>query len=215
MKKFITFVSLQRNIGEAGLSNYRYQPVGNSLLQMDKDTSYPIVSVINGYADKGETIKVYAVISNPDYTQENYKVLCSQVDEVCKSKGVECAGGVEKIIIPSGQTVDEHIAAFLKMIDYFEDDDEIFACLTFGTKVNSIAMMMAVQYAYRIKKNASIGCLVYGEINRAATPVSARIYDVTALIQMDEIVRMLADRRIQNPKKFLRMITSDEEEPNG
>ena len=168
--------------------------------------------VINGYAEEGETIKVYAVISNPQYAQDNYNLLCSQVNEVCKNKGINCPDGVEKIIIPSGQTVDEHIAAFLKMIEYVAEDDEIYACLTFGTKINSIAMMMAVQYAYRIKKNTSIGCLVYGEINRGTTPPSAKIYDVTALIQMDEIVRMLAEKKIENPEKFLKLIISDEEE---
>ena len=53
---------------------------------------------------------------------------------------------------------------------------------------------------------------MYGEINRGTTPPSAKIYDVTALIQMDEIVRMLAEKKIENPEKFLKLIISDEEE---
>lgn len=98
MKKFFTFVSLQKFIGKEGLAAYRYQPVGNSLLKLDMDTNYPIVPVINGYAEEGETIKVYAVISNPEYAQDNYNLLCSQVNEVCKNKGINCPDGVEKLL---------------------------------------------------------------------------------------------------------------------
>jgi len=30
-----------------------------------------------------------------------------------------------------------------------------------------------------------------------------RIFDITALVQLDEIVRMLAERKVQEPKKLI------------
>ena len=69
---------------------------------------------------------------------------------------------------------------------------------------------MAVQYGYRIKHNTSIGCIVYGEIARrnpdSNTWSTAKVYDVTALTQMDEIVRVLADRKVADPKSVIEHI---------
>lgn len=96
-----------------------------------------------------------------------------------------------------------HTATFQKLISYAQEDDELFACITFGTKPLSIAVRMAVQYAYRVKKNTSISCIVYGQIDRPGSDRStwcAYVYDETALVQLDEVVRMLADRNVQDPK---------------
>ena len=59
---------------------------------------------------------------------------------------------------------------------------------------------MAIQYAYRVLKNVSIGCLVYGELDHSAEGSPMRIFDITALVQLDEIVRVLAEQKITNPK---------------
>lgn len=91
-----------------------------------------------------------------------------------------------------------------------EDNDELFACTTYGTKPQAQAVMMAVQYGYRIKYNTSIACIVYGEIPRkepdSDTWSTAKVYDVTALTQMDEIVRVLADRKVADPKSVIKYI---------
>jgi hypothetical protein len=71
--------------------------------------------------------------------------------------------------------------------------------------------MMAVQYAYRIKKNTSISCIVYGQIDRPGKDPetwSAKVYDMTTLVQLDEIVRVLADRGVANPKETIDSILS-------
>ena len=213
MKKFYTIISLQQDLDDER-SAYCYQAVGNPTLQLDHKTRFPIMTAMEGYTQPGEEIAVIAVVTDLAAGHRNLELFRSEVEELCRRKGLVCPG-VQVVTVPEDDRVATHTATFQKLLNYAADGDELFSCMTYGTKPMSTALMMAVQYAYRIKKNASIGCLVYGEINRAATPVSARIYDVTALIQMDEIVRMLADRRIQNPEKFLRMITSDEEEPNG
>ena len=66
--------------------------------------------------------------------------------------------------------------------------------------------MMAVQYAYRVKKQTTISCIVYGQIQRPERDRSTwtgRVYDMTALVQLDEIVRMLADRGVEDPKAVI------------
>ena len=91
-----------------------------------------------------------------------------------------------------------------------EDDDELFACMTYGTKPLSQAIMMAVQYAYRIKNNTSISCIVYGSIDRSQSRNPEEwigyVYDETALVQLDEVVRILAARKVSNPQEIIRQI---------
>jgi hypothetical protein len=83
--------------------------------------------------------------------------------------------------------------------------------MTYGTKPLSTAVMMAVQYAYRVKQNTSISCIVYGQIDRPSKDPetwNAKVYDMTALVQLDEIVRVLADRGVANPKEAIDSILS-------
>ena len=49
----------------------------------------------------------------------------------------------------------------------------------------------------------SIECLVYGEFDHSQ--IIMFIYDITALIQLDELVRVLADRRVKSPLKVISM----------
>ena len=66
--------------------------------------------------------------------------------------------------------------------------------------------------AYRIKKNASISCVVYGQIDRSKgrNPESwtAQAYDETALLQLGEVVRVLAERGATDPKAAINTILS-------
>ena len=98
------------------------------------------------------------------------------------------------------------MALFQRLIDCVEDNDDLFACITFGTKPLSMAVRMAVQYAYRVKRNVSIPCIVYGSITRSGRDAStwtANVYDETALIRLDEIVRMLAERGVEHPRETI------------
>ena len=95
------------------------------------------------------------------------------------------------------------IDVFHKLLAYMEDDDILYGCLTYGMKPIPIAELMAIQYAYRILENVSIGCLVYGEVDYSATPAHMRIFDITVLVQLDEIVRVLADRKVSDPKGII------------
>ena len=199
MKKFFTVVPLQVS---GQLVRYHYEAVGNSRLQMEEETSFPILTAIHGYAVPGEPFQVIAVVTDTETGHANCRVLQEELEALCQSYGLTCAG-VEQVVVPSDERVATHTATFQKLIAYAQEDDELFACITFGTKPLSIAVRMAVQYAYRVKKNTSISCIVYGQIDRPGSDRStwcAYVYDETALVQLDEVVRMLADRNVQDPK---------------
>jgi hypothetical protein len=71
----------------------------------------------------------------------------------------------------------------------------------------NLGLLRAVQYAYRVKRNTSISCILYGQVDRSAgsdpNGWKARVYDETALLQLDEIVRILAERKVPDPKAVI------------
>lgn len=205
MKKFFTNIPLQ---GKEGLSACVYTPVGNDKLRMDGETHFPIIPTLRGYVCAGEEFRLIAVVADNDDCRRNLDALKEELRAACVATGAVCPRGVETVTVSDDQRVAAHVSTFQQLIDFTDDDDELFACITFGTKPASIALMMAVQYAYRIKQNASISCVVYGQIDRSTTPNVHYIYDMTALVQLDEIVRVLADRGVVNPKETIDRILS-------
>lgn len=208
MKKFITVVPFQV---KGQLRSYLYHAVGNSRLQMEEKTSFPILTAVNGYLQPGEPFQVIALTAGTEDGQRNLNLLKEQLDALCQRRGFSAPQMVE-LQLGEGDEVAVHVDTFQKLIDKVEDNDELFACVTYGTKPLSQAVMMAVQYAYRIKQNTSISCIVYGSIDRSQSSDpedwSGSVYDETALVQLDEIVRILAARKVSNPQEVIRQILS-------
>lgn len=203
MKKFFTNIAMSP---EKLFESYSYEAVGNSHLSMASRTHFPIIPAINGYVQPGETIRVFAVVGNTENEIRNLGIFQSEFEQVCSNRNILCPGHVEVIKGPKDQNVDSQLSIFQKLLDYMDDSDELFACLTYGTKMMSMSLLSAIRYAYRLKRNVSISCIVYGEVVRPAPDKKTwrpYIYDETALIQMDEITRMLAERGVENPRAFI------------
>ena len=208
MKKFITVVPLQK---DGQLKKYVYRAMGNSRLQLDTAVSFPILTAMHGYLEPGERSKLVALWHDTEDGRRNLRILREQMEEVCAKRNLALPE-LDSVKIGMEDTVSTHADNFRKLIDRVEDDDELFACITFGTKPASQTVLMAVQYAYRIKRNASISCIVYGGVDRSMgedpTQWAPAVYDETALAQLDEIVRLLADRGVSNPREAIRQILS-------
>lgn len=203
MKKFITAIPLQI---QGQLDAYLYEAVGNARLQMEKPVSFPILTAVNGYVQPGEEFRVIALTPDSEDGRRNLEALDQQLAALCESRALPLTQA-EAVMLEHDEKVASHVAAFQKLIDMVQDDDELFACVTYGTKPLSQVIMMAVQYAYRVKNNASISCILYGQIDRSRSRNKADwrgyVYDETALVQLDEIVRKLAECRVPNPKEVL------------
>ena len=208
MKKFITVIPFQV---KGQLGSYLYCAVGNDRLQMEERTSFPILTAVNGYLQPGEQSRVIALVAKTADGERNLRVLRDQLRRLCVQKGYVEPEIVE-VELKEGDEVAAHVDTFQKLIDQVDDDDELYACVTYGTKPLSQVVLMAVQYAYRVKRNTSIDCIVYGSIDRSRSSDPAEwagsVYDETALVQLDEIVRMLADRGVANPRGAIRQILS-------
>ena len=204
MKKFLTRVPLQVR---GNLQKMKYMAADHEKLQMDSEVSFPILTAVKGYVQENEELEILAVVADTEAEENNYQELCRQAEEICKKKNTGKLT-ITKVTIKSDQSVLSQVESFQKLIDYIDDNDEVFVCMTFGTKPQSQVMMMAAQYAYRVKENVSIECVLYGEVDRSAGIGNevGRVYNMTALVQIDEVVRILAERKVQNPKKILEQI---------
>ena len=212
MKKFImitplqpVFFSASGEVKEDLLRFSRYEAIGNSRLAYDKKTRFPLIPLINGYAREGEKIRVIALTPDTESARYHVTQLEEELRELQKEKGFECEG-VEPVIVTYAGDVDTQIEIFHKLMELMEDNDVLHACLTYGNKPMPIAELMAIQYAYRALKNVSIDCLVYGEVDHSKKESPMCIFDITALIRLDEIVRVLAERKVADPKNLIESI---------
>ena len=205
MKKFFSVIPLQK---PDRLKPQLYRAVGNTRLQTEQATCFPILTAVNGYALPGEDFRMIAVVTDNKEGRHNLGLLQTELDRLRAEKGLVCSRGVETVFVPMDERVSTHVATFQKLIDLVDDDDELFACMTYGTKPLSTAVQMAVQYAYRVKRNASISCIVYGHIDWSEGEGKPCVYDMTALVRLDELVRVLADRGVTNPKETIDRILS-------
>ena len=207
MKKFIMITPLQPVTPTRDfLQCSRYEAVGNERLRFDKSTRFPLMAVINAYAEPNEEIRVLTVTPDTDSARIHEQQLRDELASLQEEKGFICRG-VEAIPIAYAGDVDTQLELFRKLLPVFEEGDTLYACLTYGTKPMPIAELMAIEYAYRVVEDVAIGCLVYGELDHSAgEPAPMRIFDITSLIRLDEIVRMLAEHRVSEPINIINRI---------
>lgn len=206
MKKFFCIIPMQPPV------SLHYEPEGNSRLDYAGETEYPILCAISGYAQEGEIIRVIGVATRHPVTQQNIDLLEKELNALCEERSFQCPNGLEIVWREEDDRVAAHAELFNQLLDFVDDEDELFGCMTFGTKPTSIALTLALQYAYRIKDNATIRCIVYGQVSRPSmidrSTWTGKVYDMTALIQLDELVHTLAQSRVENPRMAIDLVLS-------
>lgn len=210
MKKFFMIAPLQPVFldSETGevikdlLCSSIYQAAGNRKLMYQHKTRFPLIPVINGYALEGEEIRVIAVTPDTKSAWYHIEQLKEELAGLQERKKFVCRG-VEPVRVTYAGDVETQIEIFQKLLPFVEDGDILYGCLTYGNKPMPIAELMAIQYGYRTLRNVSIGCLVYGELDHSREEAPMTLFDITALIQLDEIVRVLAERKVRDPRAIL------------
>lgn len=203
MKTFITF-SPQQDV----LRSFRYQTTGNDRLAYG-ETRFPIIPAINGYAEPGEEIRVIVLCQKYEWCVHNLSYLQEELETLFREKNLRSAAPdgalFERVDVPYGDAVTDHIESFQALIDHIQDGDDLHACITYGSKPAPMVELMAMRYARQLKQNTYISCVVYGKIvwNKVEATKEAFIYDVTALTHLDDMIRVLAQIGDPNPKAAL------------
>jgi hypothetical protein len=208
-KTFVSVIPYQgknQKTGEDMLQPVLYKPHGNVKLAYSA-TRFPIVPAINGYAERGDKVRVIAILTEGEDYKHNYECyFVPEIDMLVRDKSLDFSG-VEVINTADSEDIDTQLKLFSDIIDAIGDSEDIYACITYGTKPTPIVETMALNYAYRLKKDVSVGCIVYGRfINTNPTSDKNGIYDTTALFYMDSIVNELANHGASNPEKAIRIM---------
>ncbi|MGN1418851.1 MAG: TM1812 family CRISPR-associated protein [Acutalibacteraceae bacterium] len=196
MKKFITTISLQGK----DLNPVVYTPADSNDLKCDKKVSFPILVTVNNFVESNEKIIVSPIVINAESSNSNYEIFKSQLEQIAMEKNFKFE--LRPIYKELGDTNDVMIKLFSDLIGTVSDDDELYACLTYGTKPISVITIMALNYAYKIKNNVDIKKIVYG----SGPWEGSRIFDVTPLFYIDSAVNSLAKLKLNNPEDALRSL---------
>lgn len=208
MKKFITVIP-QQPAGQ--LNKVVYEPVENRKLKFEEGTRFPIIPVLNAYAEKGEKVRVLAIRQNYDNCFANGKLLEEEIGELlAKDSAFVLENGIEFIDIPFDESAETHIDTFQKLLEYIEEDDELYACVTFGSKPLEIVENMSLRYAEAVVPGARVKCIVYGSIDRTTRDNLGhspfKIYDITSLMIIQNTVELIKDKKLKNVKELLNAI---------
>lgn len=206
MKKFITFITQQDPLR---LNKLHYE-VDNPLLEYEL-TAFPIIPVINAYLEKDDDFCILAITSKNKNAERNCETFEQEVHELCQKKGIsyDKEKHFESISIPFDDSLGPQLNTFQQLISRIEDEDQLYACVTFGSKPSEIVELMTLRYARQIKKNVYIEYIVYGQVLEfeAGRAKRGKLHTLTALIHLDDIIRALADAGdVFDPEKVIETI---------
>ena len=203
MKKFLMVTP---QLSGDRLVEHEYQPVDNADLACGP-THFPAIPLLSAYIEDGDTIKVITVTYDTFNCHRNLALLESEVLRTCKAKNV--SSEIESIEVPFDDSIKAILNVYQQLISRVDDGDDLYADITYGSKPMPIVLTMALQYAYRTKENVSIECVTYGQISHHKETQDAKIYDVTALVQLDEIVALMADGNVSDPAAVINLILGE------
>lgn len=199
MKKFITFIPRQP---EGALKKVKYIADDNPILALDRETRFPIVPTICGYAKKGETIEVVAVKEKYLNSERNYEFFAEEIEAIRKEYKLDIRFTL--LEVPYSDGVDAQLDTFQKLIEQIGDGDDLFCCITYASKVVPIIQTMVMRYASLARKDTLLRCAVYGQFDHEAKV--SKIYDVTPLFRMDDILQALVKAGVKNVSKAISAI---------
>ena len=213
MAKTKTFIAVIPFQPKGKLTPVKYIAQGNAKLEYREETRFPVIPLINGYAGKGDKIRVIAVLTDGDNFNYNYETYFKpEIAALTERNGYDLKV-IEVINTPDSEDIESQLRLFADIIAKVGDNEELHACITYGTKPTPIVQIMALNYAYRLKTNASVGCVAYGRFlhNDENGHGVGRIYDQTALFYMGSIVNKLAEIKKADPEKAIRALLGIED----
>ena len=198
-KKKKTFIMTIPFQPPGGLKKTRYYPKNCSELKYG-ETHFPIIPVIAHHARDEKEVRIVIIKTEGENYEWNYKeIFLPEIEEIRKELGVSFE--LETITTKDEETIDVQLKLFERLINVIEDNEELYVCITYGTKPTPIALFLALSYAYRLKEGTSVERVVYGKHFHKEPPgdTESLLFDTTALFYMDAIVNRLAEAKVANP----------------
>jgi len=214
MKKFITTAPRQNVYYKSENGKYvrdenglplridtPYTPENCAYLVYDHPCCYPIIPVINAYAQDGEEIEVIVLTAaEKTMCEENYQHLCDDLEEVRAEKDLKIK--MTRFEISLDETIETHLSTFERLISMFCEDDILYCDITYGSKPYMYMQLLALNYAHQSMNNVYVECVAYGGYDFETK--QRKIYDCTKLFLMDQIIGRLSHGSFGNPLEVIK-----------
>ena len=202
IKKYFTVIPLQLR-GE--LAKVKYNSVDNPVLEYG-ETRFPIIPVIANTAECNDVIKVGVVLICQDGKEreeikQNYQFFKDELEGL-KTSGKVKDYEIIEIKTEDDEKIETQVQLLKDMMAEIGDDENLYSCVTYGTKPTPVVMMLALNYGYKIKHNTTVENVVYGRYDHAK-PENSALYDITALFYANSIINRLGDMKVENPDEAL------------
>ena len=198
LKKYFTVIPLQEPLS---LTSSVYECGDNISLKNDLETSFPILIPIYNDVMEGEKISVVQInIDDGPNLIENAAKFKLELEQIQQKKKFDFE--IRTIDINFTETIDNQINLFTEILNSVNENDEITADITYGTKAIPIIMINALECISKTIKNTSINRIVYGLKNFKTH--EKQIFDVSALFFLNSALDSLIKANIPINKELIK-----------
>lgn len=167
-------------------------------------TAFPIVAAIEQQLQEGDKAVVISIVTHSEGTHNkavsNYSDFKAQVNCIVKEKGVSLQH--IEISVEDKSYSASHLELFNKIFNELQDEDEIYADITYGFKSNPVVIFAALNQAYQFKEDIDIKEIIYGNLfNGTSTPVP-EIVEITSLFYMNSLAGSMGTLNNDTRKKL-------------
>lgn len=186
-------------LGRKKLNKMNYIPQDEILCDKDYKTAFPIISVIKKTMDSNVDNKVIAIRMKNSDSEYNLKLFEEELRNI--NVDPNCIVCVE---LEEDSRYATGVDMFLQLAKEIENDSDVYACITYGTKIMSMVITYVLSSIEYLKRNVVVRSVCYGQVDRMNDEViRARIWEVIGLLRINELVKTLFEARFDNPMKAL------------
>ncbi len=166
------------------------------------ETRFPIIPVIKRYQEDEIETQVITVRFKNDDSDTNLKMFYDEAAEL----GIKPEQIVD-VAVPENQEYDTGVKLFMQVLNAIEEDSDVYACITYGTKVMSLMMAYLLDSLEYIRRNVKVQGVYYGEVQRnEGKEREAFFYEITNLVFLNRTIKDLDDLKLQKPEEFLKKL---------
>ena len=153
----------------------------------NKAYNFPMSYLIADNVKDGDKVAVITAVTQTENPKENYELYKQEVFNIVKDKQID----IEFIEIKQETEFDSltfnHF--FKEVANLIQDDDILFADITFGMKCYSISMFIAMAYAVKAGKNVYMDTIIYAQkfSGNKEDGITSKIYDLTGLFSLNTL----------------------------
>lgn len=193
MKKFLSFIPTDTTNN----SVHYFIQEGNTLLENDIETHFPIMILIRNNVVSGEIIAVNIIVTdNHKCVEANRQLFIEELEKAKNDIGfdyelTEIHTSMEEISI-------NQLTLFVKIIQKIYENDELYVDITYGTKPTPTIITMVLNH-YDLYNNYSlyktpIKAIIYGTMDYAV--YTTETYNLIWLLHKNSVIQMPMIRHV-------------------